>query len=589
MASRSRINDGWRNKFESYVLTHFAVFWWVVQRIAALRRIFNRLLIRRAISKTKPRPHQFSMYADYTCWASLTDHKFSGRHMAAAPEFNASLPSAEQVELLFVRPKGRCLMSPKSTVLFTHFAQWFTDGFLRTDHTKGDPNAFRRNTSNHEIDLSQIYGLSKAATNLLREPASGRLRSHRFDNGDGEYPPLYFLPNGQPDPHFDQLEALRPILPIDYPRWEERKPHLFVGGVERVNVQIGYPMMNTLFLREHNRICGELEKEYGWGPDRTFETARNILTVLLLRIVLEEYINHITPYHFKFFVDPTAFGNERWYRTNWMTVEFNLLYRWHSMVPDTILIAGKHRPLAESLFNNRLLVERGLPGTMQDASSQAAAKLGLFNTYPRLVTEAERPSIALGRNAQLGSYNDYRELFSFPRVTDFDQISEREEVQKALKETYGRVDRIEFFAGLFAEDVRLNSALPGLIGRMVGVDAFSQALTNPLLSTNVFNPDTFSKKGWEIIHETESLHQILDRNLGSATGSYRIKFTQDGTEIAPPTDGVALKQLARAPAATGVTMPPSEANEPMLEAAINLEAFESAVEGDEDEKGLFIK
>src|SRR4051812_35930820 len=117
MASRSCINDGSRNKVESYVLTHFAVFWWIVQRIGPLKRFFNRLLIRRAISKTKPRPHQFSMYADYTCWPSLTDRKFSGRHMAPAPKFNESLPPPEKVELLFLRREGRCLMSPKSTVL----------------------------------------------------------------------------------------------------------------------------------------------------------------------------------------------------------------------------------------------------------------------------------------------------------------------------------------------------------------------------------------------------------------------------------------------------------------------------------------
>ena len=33
------------------------------------------------------------------------------------------------------------------------FAQWFTDSFLRTSLTD-----YRKNESNHEIDLCQIYG-----------------------------------------------------------------------------------------------------------------------------------------------------------------------------------------------------------------------------------------------------------------------------------------------------------------------------------------------------------------------------------------------------------------------------------------------
>ena len=120
---------------------------------------------------------------------------------------------------------------------------------------------------------------------------------------------------------------------------------------------------------------------------------------------------------------------------------------------------------------------------------------------------------------QLAPYNDYRELAKFPRVTDFDQISGDERVQSMLRDLYGHVDRIEFFAGLFAEDARPNSVLPSLIGRMVGVDAFSQALTNPLLSPRVFNAETFSPLGMEIIAGTTRLSDILHRNIPESPGA----------------------------------------------------------------------
>jgi len=76
-----------------------------------------------------------------------------------------------------------------------------------------------------------------------------------------------------------------------------------------------------------------------WDDERLFQTARNILLVEILRIVVEDYVNHT--YHFKFFTDPLTFSNEKWYRQNWMTVEFTLVYRWHSMLPDTLIYGGK--------------------------------------------------------------------------------------------------------------------------------------------------------------------------------------------------------------------------------------------------------
>ena len=39
---------------------------------------------------------------------------------------------------------------------------------------------------------------------------------------------------------------------------------------------------------------------------------------------------------------------------------------------------------------------------------------------------------------------------------------------------------------------------------MVAIDAFSQAFTNPLLSPRVYNPQTFSPLGWQLIRDDEA-------------------------------------------------------------------------------------
>jgi prostaglandin-endoperoxide synthase 2 len=52
-----------------------------------------------------------------------------------------------------------------------------------------------------------------------------------------------------------------------------------------------------------------------------------------------------------------------------------------------------------------------------------------------------------------------------------------------------------------------------LLSAMVGYDAFTQALTNPLLSGRVFNEATFTRAGLHVISGTHTLQQILARNI----------------------------------------------------------------------------
>ncbi len=531
---RDESRDGRGNQLQTYVLTHFPNIWKFINRTPALARIANKALIDSAVDTIPARPYAFSLMTldpcvpdttrpkktdTYTSWDSLTDRRYTGRHLPPDPAFNRpeNLPKLEDLAALFRKRGGQTVYSEKSTLLFPYWVQWFTDGFLRTDRTNR-----LRNTSNHNIDLCSVYGLAPEQTRMLRTFDGGRLKSQQI-NGE-EYPAFYYADpeKGTVKPEFDGL-----YVPLnDETRLPpEPKAKLFAMGVERANIQFGYVMFNTLCLREHNRLAGVLANAYpGWDDERLFQTARNILLMLIMKIVIEEYINHIAPYHFKFIADPTAFTNEKWYRQNWMTVEFSLVYRWHSALPDTLRYAGRELPMAESLWNNDMLLERGLGTMFEETCTQPATRIGLFNTADFLIEAAELPSIALGRMAQLPSYNDYRELCNFPRATAFDQITGDVDAQRELERLYGHVDNLEFYVGLYAEDVRPGSALAALIGRLVGIDAFSQAFTNPLLSANVFNEATFSPAGWEIVQQPVTLAELVNRNTPSRGTPYRVTF-----------------------------------------------------------------
>jgi prostaglandin-endoperoxide synthase 2 len=285
-------------------------------------------------------------------------------------------------------------------------------------------------------------------------------------------------------------------------------------------------MHNVLFLREHNRIARELAAGYpGWDDERLFATTRNILTVVLMKIVLEEYINHITPTIFSISLEPGSFRNERWYRENWMAIEFNLLYRWHPLVPSSYVIGGQDVAIADTLYNTEIPTRYGLGALFEDASVQPAGQITLGNT-PEALWYVEALTMQAARANRLRSYNDYRQLSHTPRATDFDQITDNARVREGLKLLYRHVDNIEFYVGLFAEPVADNGALPNLMGKMVALDAFSQVYTNPLLAPRIYNAETFSPLGMEIINSTKTLSQIVNRNVPDRPGGYYVSMTR---------------------------------------------------------------
>ena len=481
-----------------------------IDKCGWLDRAASNFVIDKLIASAPTRPHPWSTASDYVSWKSLTDKTYQGRQLPATDL--PSLPSIDAVAKLFARPAGQQRLSDKSTCLFPAFAQYLTDGFIRTN-----PRDTARTTSNHEIDLCPLYGRTEDQTNALRlhEETPGRRGCLKTQKINGEdYPLPYYLADGTVDPQFAALD--KPLLGPDHMPDPPlaRLVTLFAIGGDRANSTPFTSMMNTLLLREHNRVAGELEKQdesAGWNDERIFQTARNIMIPMFIKIVIEQYINHITPAPFNLVADPSVAWTADWNRPNWMTAEFSLLYRWHSLMPDEIAWKTGAIPLKEFLLDNRPLTEVGLAEAFRAAASQSTAELGAFNTCQALLP-IEWAAIKQGRDNRLAGYNAYRVAYGLPPARTFNDISSRPDVVALLETTYtGGVDTVEFYPGLFAEDRVDKSPLPELLMKMVGVDAFSQALTNPLLSEHVWNEGTFTKWGFEEIAATRSLGDILKR------------------------------------------------------------------------------
>ncbi|WP_298843936.1 peroxidase family protein [uncultured Roseobacter sp.] len=500
----------------------------IIEEIPPLASFVNKWAINRVVKRARFRPHPLSTRHDYVSWAGLTDRRWSGRHLP--PSERVDMPDPEALADLFRRRDGHQRMCPKSTCLFPAFAQYLTDGFIRTeteDLTAGGETVktrLKRNTSNHEIDLCPLYGRTEDQTDALRlrsnrKGSRGRMRTQTI-NGEDYAPFLY--KDGKVDPDFAVLDHPLGESKID----DEKRARLFAFGGDRANSVPQTAMMNTLFLREHNRLAGEIETENpDWDDDRVFETARNTVIVLFIKIVVEDYINHISPMPFNLRADPAAAWNAVWNKPNWITTEFSLLYRWHALIPDQIRWGGKMQPVGSTFMNNSLLIDGGLGGAFADISATQAAELGPRNTAEPLL-HIEVSSIEQDRFCQLAGFSDYCDYLGQNRPFSFESISSDPEVAGMLRKFYRNTRDVDFHVGLFCEDRVKNSPLPNVILIFVALDAFSQALTNPLLSKHVFKPSTFSGPGWKAIQNTSTIREVLARNVTTELGDTFVGFTR---------------------------------------------------------------
>ncbi|MEA2840699.1 MAG: prostaglandin-endoperoxide synthase 2 [Methylobacteriaceae bacterium] len=355
MANKSTLlKNALRRKWLDFLRSHPAVAKYI-EDSPSLHAGMNKLMINAAVGSTMARPQAYTLWTprpidpaptgrksadppvSYISWDGLANRRFTGRHLPPAPEsyarrLNETVP-LNRVLALYQRqdfiPATNC------SALLCFFAQWFTDSFLRKDQIDE-----RLNTSNHEIDLCEIYGLDAATTRLLRTLEGGKLKTRC----GGRFPELLFDGHGDLKDEFKELTYMKPYLggmsqeqivlgtlvEVDDDERKKRKLGLYATGLERGNSTILYTAISSIFIREHNRLCHKLAEKYpNWDDDRLFETARNINIVVGLNLTIYEYINQLSLPPVKLYLDRSFAEREHWYRANRIAIEFNLLYRWH--------------------------------------------------------------------------------------------------------------------------------------------------------------------------------------------------------------------------------------------------------------------
>jgi peroxidase len=408
-----------------------------------------------------------------------------------------------------------------------------TEPFTRSvfDPTTGTSTSNPRQQLNQItswIDGSQIYGSDNDKASALRTHVGGRLKQQIETDGHGGFG--NFLPYNN-STFFS--------TPIDMANDAHIVPDtsLFAAGDRRANENIQLTSMQTLFMREHNRIADIIHASNpGLSDETVYQLARRRVGAELQYITYNEWLPAL--------LGPGALPNYTGDKpgvTADIANEFSTaIFRFaHSQLDNDIErknnngtdIADGSVDLAHAFFNPTLVNLAGVPDPfsghistginpiLKGAASANAQEVDLkavrdirnflFGPPGAGGTDLIARDIQRGRDHGLTDYNSMRAAYGLPRVTSFAQISSDPAIQQGLQNVYGSVDNIDAFVGVLAED-HVPGADVGPLAKAVIVNQFTRLRDGDrffFLNSNEFS---FAEQQDIIAHS--SLSQIIRRN-----------------------------------------------------------------------------
>ncbi|KAK5611188.1 Prostaglandin G/H synthase 1 [Crenichthys baileyi] len=470
-----------------YILTHFQWLWDIINNTFLRNNLMRLVLTVR--SKLIPSPPTFNSKYSYLSWESYYNLSYYTRILPPVPEDcptplgvkgRNGLPDPEVlVERLLKRRTFR--PDPQgSNVMFAFFAQHFTHQFFKTYNRMG--LGFTKALA-HGVDAGHIYGDSLDRQHTLRLFKNGKLK-YQLINGE-MYPPSV---------------ADAPVR-MSYPPGIPEEKQMAIGQ-EVFGLLPGLGLYATLWLREHNRVCDILKAEHPtWDDEQLFQTTRLIVIGETIKIVIEEYVQHLSGYLLQLKFDPTLLFHSVFQYGNRIALEFSQLYHWHPLMPDSFHINGDELSYTQFLFNTSVLTHYGVEKLVDSFSRQAAGQIGGGHNMNAIVAEVAVGTIKESRQLRIQPFNEYRKRFNLKPYTSFRHFTDNEEIASTLEELYGDIDTLEFYPGLLLEKTRAGAIFGESMVEMGAPFSLKGLLGNPICSPEYWKPSTFGGKvGFDIVN-----------------------------------------------------------------------------------------
>ncbi|XP_077087922.1 prostaglandin G/H synthase 1 [Siphateles boraxobius] len=481
-----------------YILTHFDWLWDIINRTFLRDWLMHKVLTVRA--NLIPSPPTYNSKYDYLNWEAYSNITYYTRVLPPVPQDcptpmgtkgKMKLPDPKLlVEKFLLRRNFR--LDPQGTnLMFAFFAQHFTHQFFKTHNRVG--LGFTKGLG-HGVDAGHIYGDNLDRQLDLRLHKDGKLK---YQVVRGEiYPPT----------------VLDAQVKMSYPPSVPPEKQLAIGQ-EVFGLLPSLSMYATLWLREHNRVCDILKQEHPtWGDEQLFQTARLIIIGETIRIVVEDYVQHLSGYRLKLRFDPKILFTSQFQYQNRIAVEFSQLYHWHPLMPDSFHIDGDEIQYPQFIFNTSILTHYGVEKLVEAFSTQPAGQIGGgHNIHPAVCKVAEGVIIE-SRELRLQPFNEYRKRFNLKPYTSFSEFTGEEEMAKELEELYGDIDALEFYPALLLEKTRPSAIFGESMVEMGAPFSLKGLMGNPICSPDYWKPSTFGgQTGFDIVNSA-SLKRLVCLN-----------------------------------------------------------------------------
>jgi len=273
-------------------------------------------------------------------------------------------------------------------------------------------------------------------------------------------------------------------------------------------------VLQTIWVREHNRVCSLLVKENPhWDDERVYQTTRNILNGIQSTIVVKDYVQHLSGFHLKLVYDPDLLPNVPHYGTNKVRQEYNYLYHWHALIPDYWKVGKYNYSHVDFFGKSSLLRKHGITEFVYSMAEQQAGEISRHN-FAEDVRIVITETLLESRKLRIRPLNEYRKYYNLPpHKTFLEMTGGDKELAGHLEKWYGHIDAVEMFTGFFAEPTQELGLTPETITVMGSPFALSGLYTLPYSAPTWWKPSTYGgETGWKIVRET-TFDDFICRNL----------------------------------------------------------------------------
>ncbi|MCJ1470995.1 hypothetical protein MMC07_009643 [Pseudocyphellaria aurata] len=386
------------------------------------------------------------------------------------------LPDPSTIFDALLARKGPAKEHPNkiSTTLFNIATLIIHDVFRTNDI---DPS--KVDTSSY-LDLAFLYGHNQEQQNSIRTFKNGTLKPDSFTE-----PRLLGQPPGVC------------ALAIAFNRFH----NYVVGELAKINENGRFSLPAGLKPTDKGYESAELKRD-----NDLFQTGRLITGGLWVNIILFDYVKtilNLNRSNTKWTLDPRTNFDTVFDPTgtpqgigNQVSVEFNLIYRWHSTISNKEQLWAED--FYQQIFPNQdpstLPLERFLAGLrawaqgidpdpgqrtfndlkrkadgsfetadlvslVQSSTEDVAGAYGARNV-PTIMKAIEILGIQQGRKWKTATLNELRKFFKLKPYTTFLEISSDPAVAEALETLYGHPDFVELYPGVCVEDAKI-PMIPG--------------------------------------------------------------------------------------------------------------------------------